>query len=66
MNGNLEVLEVLNEYGHSLSVRNIAQWTPLHYALKYGHTKVIDFLVGIHAYEIQSKQGVLFIFILFH
>ncbi|EAY11168.1 hypothetical protein TVAG_498620 [Trichomonas vaginalis G3] len=48
--GSLQILQALHECGDPLNQRNGAAWTPLHYAMKYGHRQCVDYLVRIKAF----------------
>ncbi|OHT09697.1 hypothetical protein TRFO_21320 [Tritrichomonas foetus] len=49
MSGSLQSIQALYNRGDPLTKTNRLQWTPLHYAIKYQHFEIVDFLIKVDA-----------------
>lgn len=45
--GSLPIIQVLHTNGDSMNAINYNRWTPLHYAIKYQHEDVINYLMNL-------------------
>ena len=54
-----KMVEILVEYGASLSLRNKDGWTPFHIACREGHPEIVRFLLDTDGscWETVSKNG---------
>ena len=58
LQGNLDIIKLLVEYGANQSIRNKFGWFPIHIASYYGHMDVFMFLIDENNFRHQASLSV--------